>query len=172
MDHLSLNKNDDSKVRKKVSAKKVHSEKAPRAERQEYKKNRTEELDDAELCDEAQPSKKRKRTHRLESKGLMTEKEDSSKEAKSEISESHTSVRSTREREEAAISTARSASECPRLVPDRGVRASLKRMSRGRSGVVAVKEVRTQKKRTIKKSHWTQFVDDHQIGTGQPSTWT
>ena len=49
-----------------------------------------------------------------------------------------------------------------------GVKASLKTMSRGRSGVVAVEEVRQQRK---KNKVWDAVDDDHLVGSGQPSTW-
>lgn len=48
-----------------------------------------------------------------------------------------------------------------------GVKASLKTISRGRSGVVAVEEVKQQRKKKV----WDAVDDDHLVGSGQPSTW-
>ena len=51
------------------------------------------------------------------------------------------------------------------------LKASLKSMSKGRSGVVAMKEVRKRGKRK-KRRGWDPIEIEHQVGTGQLSTWT
>ena len=58
------------------------------------------------------------------------------------------------------------------LPSGRGLKKSLKTMSRGQSGVVAVKEVKRRSKRKERRGWDPGIADGHQFGSGQSSTWT